>query len=274
MSVLARDEIGRRLRTDDVELQIFRPGSWNPKSARGAAYDLRVASDYLILPDGTRYWPGAASEEYRHRTASFELKPGQVAFVSSAEKLCMPWDLTGNIAPKFRLALDGILVMGGMLVDPGYGRTQGDGGSWTVREAGARLHFQLANIGVKNLELVPNETSVAAIQFIRLEGDSRRAIPAGAEEMDAELAVPNSDKLLRDMFHAHAGEALPQLAFFSNAAQADDRIKNVERGIETNEIKLEVAERSNDRLVVFGLFLIAITLIGVVFAALINSLVG
>lgn len=274
MSVLARSEIGRRLRAEDAELQIFRPGSWDAERLRGAAYDLRVASDFLILPDGTRYWSGAADETRQERSAAFVLKPGAVAFVSSAEKLCMPWDLTGNIAPKFRLALDGILVMGGMLVDPGYGRMQLDDGSWIAQEDGARLHFQLANLGVKDLYITPEETSIAAIQFILLAGDARKASPDANQASGDALHVPDSGNLLRDLFHSHAKEALPPLAFFSTAAKVHTRLDAAERGIETNEIKLEVAERSTDRLLVFGVVLIAITLIGVIFAALINSLAG
>jgi deoxycytidine triphosphate deaminase len=274
VSVLARDEIGDRLRTKDVERQIFRPGSWDSQSVRGAAYDLRVAVDYLILPDGTRYWPGATDESYRKRIAAFELKPGEVAFVSSAEELCMPWHLTGNIAPKFRLALDGLLVMGGMLVDPGYGRMLKSDGTWGVDESGARLHFQLANLGLKNLEVVPNLSSVAGIQFIHLGGNARKTERDAAEMHGHELQIPSSEKLLRDLFHDHATEPLPQLAFFSNAAEVHQRIKKTEGQIETNQIKLAAAEESTDRLVVFGIFLVAITLIGVIFAALINSLGG
>jgi deoxycytidine triphosphate deaminase len=274
VSVLARDEIAARLQTGDAERQLFQPGSWDMDCVRGAAYELRVSPEYLILPDGTRYWPGCADEQRRQRIASFEVKPGEVAFVSSAEQLRMPWDLAGNIAPKFRLALDGLLIMGGMLVDPGYGRVPPDGHPEGHEQNWGRLHFQVANLGTQTLKIVPNETSVAAIQLLQLSGDARRPLPDEARLPEGELQVPNSSKLLRDLFHAQATKPLPQLAFFPETFDLKKRTDNAFRRIETNEIMLAAAEESNNRLIVFGLFLIAITLLGVIFAALINSLGG
>ncbi|MGN6203137.1 MAG: dCTP deaminase domain-containing protein [Solirubrobacterales bacterium] len=284
MSVLARDELHARLSSEDPELQIFRPRSWEPGRVRGASYELRVGSDYLILPDGTRFWPEASDPDYRSRSASFDLEPGQVAFVSTAEKLWMPWDLTGNIAPKFRLALEGLLVMGGMLVDPGYGRLREAGDKWVPRKEGERLHFQLANIGTKTLNIVPEETSVAAIQFVALAGDSRRERDGGEHLSIEDLDVPCSDKLLRELFHAHAQEPLEQLAFFSNMSSLQKQTEDLDVRVKTNEtvidastrateVLVEASEKAIDRIIIFGYYLVLITIVGVAFAAILNALI-
>lgn len=274
MAILAREEIGERLHSGDPERQIFLPGSWCPERARGAAYDLRVAPDYLILPSGRRFWPEAPDPVDRAFFSSFELKPGEVAFVSSAERLWMPWDLAGNIAPKFRLALDGLLVMGGLLVDPGYGRFKREQGSWVPREEGERLHFQLANVGSEDFKIVPNETSVAAIQFLELAGDPRRDVPGRDRMSLADLDIPTSDRLLRDLFHAHASEPLAQLQFFPRTTELQGQVAELDRRVETNRIELAAADRSIDRIIIAGFYLVLITIFGVAFAALINSLAG
>lgn len=274
MTVLARDEISRRLYSPDPEQQVFLPGTWDIECLRGGAYDLRVAPDFLILPNGSRFWPDAPDPANRASFASFELKPGEVAFVSSAERFCLPWDLAANIAPKFRLALSGLLVMGGMLVDPGYGRLCPGDSDRTVPDPGPgqRLHFQLVNLGVKSLTVVPEETCVAAVQFLELKGDARSRFEGPGGERIEEVGAPSQDNLLRDLFHPHAHEPLPQLAFFVRTAGMNESIRSLERGIEQNELKLEVSERANDRVLVYGVLVILITIFGASLAAIISAI--
>jgi deoxycytidine triphosphate deaminase len=266
VGVLGREAISERLVTPNVEQQIFKSGSWQLDRVRGAAYDLRVASDYLILPDGRRFWPGASESINRAWPTEFELKPGQVAFVSSVERLSMPWDLAGNIAPKFRLALGGLFVMGGMLVDPGYGRVSRDGTDGQD-EDGERLHFQLANLGDKAFTIVPDETSIAAIQFIELTGSSRNLAATVPPQSPSADDVPTSDRLLRRLFHPHANEPLPQLQFFSNVSNVESDVGRLGKRVETQEIKFQASEASIDRIIIFGLFLVFATILGAALAS-------
>lgn len=238
---------------------------------RGAAYDLRIASDYLILPSGKRFWPDSPEPVDRAYFAAFELKPGDVAFVSSVERLWMPWDLAGNIAPKFRLALTGLLVMGGMLVDPGYGRFRREGDEWVPREEGERLHFQLANVGSSNFKIVPEVTSVAAVQFIELAGDARRT-PDGDELSLSELDVPTSDRLLRDTFHPHATERLPQLRFFFRGAEVQKEVTDLDHEVKMNQFELQASKETISWVVVATVIAMAIAIFTLAAAALVNSL--
>jgi deoxycytidine triphosphate deaminase len=247
VTVLSGDEIERRLRASAAagKDEIFRDGTWTEKRLRNAAYDLRIARDLLILPDGTRYWEGSP-EGRTARSRPFQLKPEQVAFVSTVEELCMPPDLAGNLAPRFRRALEGVMVIGGMLVDPGYE---------------GRLHFQLANIGSEPFEIRPGETSVAALQILPVENYSTKA-----------RKIFTSDDLLTELFDPAARESLPPLAFFPRVKKLRRKMRLVEGRLDDQGIELDSTKRSTDQLVVFGMFLIAITLFTVAIAALIEAL--
>lgn len=246
MAVLGRQEIRRRLKNPDRGYEeIFREGTWKKRCLRSAAYDLRVDKTYLITPKGTRYWP-KGGPGHRKMTAPFELKPGEVAFVSTVEKLVMPPDLAGNIAPRFRRALEGILVMGGMLVDPGYE---------------GRLHFQLVNVGDELFRIEPGRTSVAAIQFL----------PVLEPTADLER-VPSSKKLLKELFREEVkNEPLKQLAYFSNVGKLRKHVEQLNERLDDQEIALDSTRRSTEQLLIFGVFLVSITLFGVAIGTLINA---
>lgn len=237
MSVLGRSEFHRR-----IQEGVFVEGTWFEDNLRGAAYDLRVACDYLILPNGKRYWEGGP-EGHRRRESPFVLKPGKVAFVTSFEELSMPEDLAGNVAVKFRNSLNGILVMGGFLVDPGYR---------------GRLHFQLANIGREPFEIAPGETSIAALQLLSVAGDTDvKCNPA-----------PQTEKLLTAMFNFDMkDERLDPLAFFTLRSQVDKLERKLAKGME----EIRVMKRSSMQLIIFGLFVIFAAIIATALAAIISA---
>jgi len=130
---------------------------------KGAAYDLRMADDGMVLPNGEVIPPGP--KKYR---ASILLDPGQTIFVSTREHVNVPHGLTGNMAINGELAGEGVLSLTGLIVDPGYQKgASGDG----------RLHFRLANLGSRPVILQPGTTKIASIQFVRLGRNTTR--PAG-----------------------------------------------------------------------------------------------
>jgi deoxycytidine triphosphate deaminase len=262
VSVLGKSEIAKRL----DNLEIFVPGSWAADCMRAAGYYLRVAPDYLILPDGTRYWPESPNGETECR-ASFELAPRDVAFVSSLERLCMPFDLVGNVAQQFGLARQGLLVLGGLLVDPGYGMERNRAGSWAPMSSGERLHFQLANIGSETVIVVPGETRIAGIQFLSVDGDV--TLP---DESLADLRVPSSREFLNSMFKQGDKRPLPPFAFFPEVKALDEEVDRLKVQGAEQAIELGSTRRSTEQLVVFGVLLLSITLFTVAIAALIEAL--
>jgi deoxycytidine triphosphate deaminase len=237
MSVLGRSKLEKCLREG-----VFVEGTWLEDNLRGAGYDLRISCDYLVLPNGKRYWD-KGPEGRQRREEPFVLKPGQVAFVSSVEELKMPDDLAGNIAVKFRKALDGILVMGGFLVDPGYT---------------GRLHFQLANIGREPFCVVPEETSIAALQLLPVKGS------AGL----ADHPPPQTERFLEEMFNNEVkDERLGPLAFFTLRR----RIKKLDRKLASGMNEIEIMKRSSRELILFGIVVIFAAILAGAIAAIISS---
>lgn len=261
--MLARSRIEERLE----EGWIFRAGTWNAGCIRAAGYDLRVSSRYLIAPSGKRYWPDGPDGQ-EERMERIVLKPGEVAFVSSVERVCMPLDLAGNIAQKFELARRGLLVMGGLLVDPGYGLELREDGTWAP-DHGERLHFQLANIGAEQLTILPERDKIAGMQFLNLDGDA-----IGRDQEEKDLYVPSSADLLETMFDRGDEEPVAPLAFFPRTRHLEVEVEGLKQESDELGIKLESTRRSTDQLVVFGMFLLAITLFTVATAALIEALAG
>jgi deoxycytidine triphosphate deaminase len=246
LGVLGRAEVERLLSEGAAGREkVFVRGTWDRNQFRLAAYDLRIACDYLITPKGKRYWP-AGKEGNQRLERPFRIEPGEVAFVSSVEELRMPDDLAANIAVQFRSALKGILVMGGLLVDPGYH---------------GRLHFQLANLGDEDFTIVPGETSVAAVQFLPVIG-----------KVAIEEKAPDSDALLKGLFYDDAEDPLPPLAFFSSTVTAKDEIATVREIAERQDSEVRATKLSTDQLVVFGVFLISASLLAGAVAALVDAL--
>ena len=80
----------------------------------------------------------------------------------------MEWDIAGNIGLKFSLAAQGLLVLTGMALDPGYGRQLDDNGVW-IAMADQCLHFVLANVGPKPVVLTPGRERIAFLQLFEIE---------------------------------------------------------------------------------------------------------
>ena len=95
--------------------KIFVEDSWTESSIRGAAYDVRLACDYLVTPDGKHHLTESPLDD------PLVLKPGERAVVSTLERFCLDWELTARINGKFSTVRRGLLVMAGGLVDPGFG---------------------------------------------------------------------------------------------------------------------------------------------------------
>ena len=169
MSVLNRDQILGRL--TDPEPEIFMPTTWRESQIRSAGYDLRV--DSAVRAKNDEIFPeGKEVGEFLY------LEPGDSAFVLSLEQFIMPWDLAGNLGLRFRFARQGLSVLTGLLVDPGYGFLP-DGRDW--KREGAALHFFLVNIGAEKISIRLGEEGdgVLSLQFLEtVPTDHPKAISA------------------------------------------------------------------------------------------------
>lgn len=218
---------------DARHVDIFAEG-YDPANLQGASYDLRVATTKMILPDGTRVHEGV---DYQRL---FLIQPGEVAMVSTRERIRLVSDLSGLVSVKFTYASKGILALSGMIVDPGYGLDVSDG---------RRLHFIIANVGQDVIPIVPGVDRVASLQLLPVHHSvSSTSIPTHEPS--------KSPSLIENLF---ADSHLPLgLSFF----QSQSNLRN-----ELDEMRNRVDEhvRGLSQIVLFGHFLFGTAIIGAIF---------
>jgi deoxycytidine triphosphate deaminase len=152
-SLRAELEAGRLMEVGTYDLQRLRP----------AGYDLVIARDGgLQVPSGT---DPESPRKYKKGTPYPEpaliLRPGDFAFVATKEKLSLPWDLAANVAVKNGFARRGLLLLTGLLIDPGYGYGESEP---------KPLHFGIANVSRKQLVIAFDTEPIASIQFLPVAG--------------------------------------------------------------------------------------------------------
>jgi len=242
-AVLASDEIERRLNHGEL----FRQGTWDPCNIRAAAYDLRIAEDLMVIPDPD-YPSGRRYKRGQKRQRPVILQPGGVAFFSTAERLCMPWDVSANIGIKFGHARRGILTLTGLLVDPGFGLRYADA-FWTAKDD-ERLHFVLANVGPDTIVLKPGTEKIASIQFLHVSGNPVQKDVPSTEDMEREFFDDTTDPKLGLSFFRD------MTSLRSNFAEFESRFATVENG--------------SKQIVMFGVYLLTASIFVAAFVALLS----
>lgn len=85
---------------------------WDPSCLRPAAYTLKIGDEYADS-DGSR---GRLSEQ----NASFLMRPNSIVFVSTKEKLNLPFYIAARFNLRVKWVYKGILLGTGPQVDPGF----------------------------------------------------------------------------------------------------------------------------------------------------------
>lgn len=264
-------EIGALLSQDELlhvisepDQPIFVHGSWDAEHIEGAGYALRLADRWLVVPkariDGTRHHEvvdGGASR------LEFTLAPGETAVVATEERWALTPEYTAQIGPKFRLAARGLLLVHGMVAHPCFGRRLVDG-AW-VPEEDRRLQLIVVNLGSKPIELQHQKT-IAYAQFFRVAPSPTNIDLSGFD-------------WLEENFFAGTAAPLGAIAYKTDLADVSEQMGERDAGLESrlSTIEGDVAdhvaslERQMDRIqnttmnvVVFGVFLIASVLFGLV----------
>ncbi len=121
--------------------------------AEGIKYDFRLGTKFLKAYFGCAvdYKDLSSPEDIRRAV----VEPGEVVFVLSRERIKLPRDMFIQLNPKRSLSQDGIELLGGLTVDPGYE---------------GRLVFGLRNIAGKPYQLRP-DTKIVGAHFFRLSDD-------------------------------------------------------------------------------------------------------
>jgi deoxycytidine triphosphate deaminase len=253
MSVLNRDQILERL--NDPHPEIFMPGTWRDSQIRAAGYDLRVDSAVRAL-NKDLFPHGKYVGEILY------LEPGDSAFVLSLERFIMPWDLAGNLGLRFRFAREGLSVMTGLLVDPGYGFVR-NGEGWEAE--GAALHFFLVNIGAEKISIRLGEEGdgVLSLQFLETKATQRRR----------EISAPN-DVAPATALGVYREIGVLEKRLKKEKDKSKERFSELEQSVANLRAVVETTRSATENIVVFGVFLLAVTLIGVSATILVETLAG
>ena len=227
--ILDKETIRKRLTNGEV----FKDGTWVKESIKEASYALRVASDGLILR-GRRYKPNEESIEGR-----IEVNPGEIAILSTIERLDMPGDLVGKIGIRFDYATQGLTGLMGIQVDPYFGWGHDD----------ERLYIRVANLGN---ESVPIDLGADVFTF-------------ELHKVKGEVPVPSAPRppmwhrlqdVLGDQDHISWGYVTRvQL----NVEKLSEQVRSA---------KAEIRDYLQP-LVMFGIFLVAVTILGVALSVIV-----
>lgn len=255
MSVLNRDQILERLDKQDPGPEIFVPGTWRKGQIRSAGYDLRVDSDVRAL--NKKIFPNG-----KHVGEFLSLEPGDSAFVLSRERFIMPWDLAGNLGLRFRFAREGLSVLTGLLVDPGYGLVP-DGEEW--KREGAALHFFLVNIGAGKISIRLGEEGdgVLSLQFLEMKPTDERKEVSAPDDVAPATALG----VYREI-------GILEKRLKKEKAKTKDKFGELKSEVESLRAVVETTRSATENIVVFGIFLLAVTMIGVSLTILVETLAG
>ena len=227
--ILGKVAIRERLRDG----QIFKNGTWVEESIMEASYALRVASDGLLL-GGKRYKPGKASIDKR-----IEIKPGEIAILSTKERLNMPGDLVGKLGLRFNYATQGLTGLMGIQVDPFFGWGHDD----------ERLYIRVANLGN---EAVPIDLGADVFTF-------------ELHEVQGNVPAPSSPRLA--MWHRLQDVLADQDKIsWSFVTRVQHDLENTQQEVES--AKTEIRDYLQP-LVMFGIFLVAVTILGVALSVIV-----
>ncbi|GGK97258.1 dCTP deaminase domain-containing protein [Streptomyces flaveus] len=256
--------------------RIFRSTSWKPEQLLGAGYSVRLGDDLLVIPDN----PGESKYtaiKGNNVMPEFTLAPGDTALISTIEKFSLDFDVTATIGDRFGLAAKGLLILHGSTVHPGYGREiDPENGSWRLK-ADERLYFIVANVGPKNITMRKGD-SIAYLQFFDIERAPETPVAnvgfdhlstlfgAGQHTEDGGLSYFRNVKDLRAEVESERQRIDSGLADMGRTVEANHAEM---RSLVTDaQTAVDRVTNTSNMIVVFGVFLIATTLLGVVLVML------
>lgn len=212
--------------------QIFVERTWDAKCIKEASYTLRVAPDGMLI-NGKIYPPGTPFPE-----PTIRIEPGSIVILSTVERFRMPEDIVGHQGIRFDYAAQGLTGLMGIQVDPLFGSNQKD----------ERLYLRFANLGNEPVVINPME-AVFNIEFQTVDGDVDR------KSLDRVHGPrkPTWDRLLSLI----AKQPNPG---WSYATRVQVDLKS----------EVERVEKVFQPVVMFGIFLVAATVLGAALAILLS----
>jgi deoxycytidine triphosphate deaminase len=140
MEVISEDEL-----LSVIEHETYIKGG-SEKSCEGIKYDFTL-SNMVLTVDSRR------PRDIDQHTENAVIRPGEIAFVMTKESLELPEDIYCQLSTKRKLSLDGIVILGGLIIDPNYK---------------GKLIFGLYNLSSREYPLLPGRKLVAGV-FYRVD---------------------------------------------------------------------------------------------------------
>ena len=267
---------GNALRTALMDGRAFERESIAEANIRSATYDLTLARDLLVVPEGE----GGEAHVYRRGEYCpnvIELARGATALVSSRELAQFDWTIWGSLGARSSLAVQGLLIQTGLGVDPGYGLQYDDTlNAWIPESPPQRLYFVVTNVGPGSYYLRPEIDTIARIQLVECnEPVDKRYVPPPevAGRFDQASADTQPLTFFSYVMTVKKGEEIKQSVKDAQLA-IDDRVTRVELDSAINVVRseLQTVQTASHHVVVFGVFLLTATLFAVAFISAITIL--
>jgi len=220
--------------------EIFKVGTWQEDCVKEASYALRVAHDFCML-DG--HWYEA---DGRPTTEPLKILPGKIAILSTVERFDMPADLVGTLGMRLAVAAEGLTGLWGIQVDPWYGNMPQQGHD--------RLYVRLVNLGNEPIVVQPGDL-VFNIEFQQLDA----ALPRPSVER------PSTWLRLRKIGAQQQNESWTYVTHVESEVQERQQELQDRLRTEAKDIR-----DSLQPVVMFGVFLVAATLLSVSVAILLG----
>jgi dCTP deaminase len=153
---------------NNTESPLFDDNTYSEASLQQASYDLRLGCEYFVVGDDV-------PQKLTRRNPYIVLRPGQFAFLSTLEKVHLPFDVIGLITLRNRFKRQGLVNISGFHVDPTYRGV---------------LIFAVQNIGPSDLRLKFEEpvfTMFLAKTDAKHKEDAGAARPASFDGISLEL---------------------------------------------------------------------------------------
>jgi dCTP deaminase len=212
--------------------------------AEGLKYDFRLGSRILKASFGQPIDMNSLPEVERGQIA---VEPGEVLFVLSEERIELPSNMMAQLSPKRKLSHEGILVLGGLCIDPLYR---------------GRLLVGLYNFSSTRFPLRPGKKLIAAV-FYELIGDEIgefEQVETNIEDFPDELIrlIQNYRPVVLQTLQESLAETQRQLAALRNEITSgldwqrqfqasldrhDGQIEKLLRGLEEEKDNRKDAER-------------------------------
>ena len=237
---------GQELETRMVNGQIFKKDTWTMEAIKEASYALRVARDGLMV-NGKRYWPDKDFIE-----GDINIEPGEIAILSTLERLNMPGDLVGKIGIRFDYASLGLTGLMGIQVDPFFGWGHDD----------ERLYIRVANLGNEPIQIKAGDHAFT-FELHTVVG------PVPTPLVPRKPMWYRLQEVLGDQTNASwSNVTRVQLDVGSVQNDLKRQQSRLEGGLD--QAKKEMREHLQP-LVMFGIFLVAVTILSVALAAIVSG---